>query len=314
METSNTLLLVPPDGKGGFEAIVSASFTLVSEVVPPQFDKLKTMLNNCPYGAEGAAAGNDAVVQRPTFADLCDTVQASEQEIRDALKVAHAVEVNGRWCAVTSTIQEETMDAILDAVLEYDLKLEEAYSIAELQSYLSEHASVPDPAVVRHCLSLYGAQAEEGKYMLDSKKVALFRVQQLFQKKPRMSYEDLMASWELSLPSLEGGFDPEMHAAFLRGLALRVEHIEGVACGAGKPLSEGDELEYFPEKDLPVDPKLRFAALFAKHPQWTREALAPYIDPIVPDAKATSALLLKHTRAVIATAASGDSPPVFCAR
>lgn len=308
------MLLVPPDGKGGFEAAGSASFTLVSEVVPPQLDKLKTMLNNCPYGAEKAAAGEDAVARRPTLDALCHTVQASEQEIRDALKVAHAVEVNGRWCAVTSTVQEETMDAILDAVLEHDLKLDVTHSTSELLEYLNKHASVPDPTVVRHCLSLYGAQAEEGKYLLDCKKVALFRVHQLFRKKPRMSYIDLMASWELSLPSLEGGFDPEKHAALLCGLALRVELSEGVACGAGKALSEGDELEYFPESDLPEDPKLRFAALFAKHPQWTREALAPYIDPLVPDAKATSALLLKHARAVIATAASGDSPPVFCAR
>jgi hypothetical protein len=313
VETSNTLLLVPPGGQGGMEAVGSASFTFVTEVIPPQLGKLKAMLGRCPYGT--CAADKEAAQRgRPTLADLCGTVQASEREIGAALAAAHAVEVGGRWCAVAGALQEDTMDAVLDAVLEHDLSLGHL-SVATLLGHLGEHAAVPDPTVVLHCLALYGAPAATaGECALDSDKVAVFRAHQLFRKAPRMAYADLMASWELSLPSIEGGFDPAKHAALLGGLALRVEPLEGVACGAGAPLAEGDEVEYFPERDLPAEPSLRFAALFAKHSLWTREALAPYISPLVPDAKAASAMLLKHTRAVIATAASDDAAPVFCAR
>lgn len=71
-------------------------------------------------------------------------------------------------------------------------------------------------------------------------------------------------------------------------------------------------------------------------PQWTKDALAPYLEPLAATAaekstgdpsaaakavaKAVSALLLKYTRAITATAASqgtdgGGAPEtVFCAR
>jgi len=150
VETSNTVLLVPPldDAESStscqpstltdvgseagvangasvrFRAVGAATYTFVTEPVPPRLDQLASLLARCPYGAcagdrkasgsgsdsaaggdgvDGGNGGDAAALGRPTLAELCAAVQASTGEIQAALAEMHCVEVRVRvavilWC------------------------------------------------------------------------------------------------------------------------------------------------------------------------------------------------------------------------
>ena len=80
------------------------------------------------------------------------------------------------------------------------------------------------------------------------------------------------------------GFEAKL--SILEGLFVRHER-------AGETL-----LECYPEDELPLDAKERFAALFTKQTEWAKEQIQPFVDPITGPGRTLVDLLLRFTRVV----------------
>jgi len=363
-----------------FEADGAASFTFVTEVIAPKLSELHALLSKVPYGActgdSGvtnsledleARRGVAQALGRPSLQDLVQSVQASEGEIRAAMRKCQALEIDGRWCSVDPAQVEETLEAVVDCVIEHDLN---PYALGLQLSHVTalvapaDGSGLFDARVVRHCLALFSQEQEQDDggckdgnggdevFALDRDKVAVFRAHSLFKHEGTaaegggggrggggggqccLGYDELMEKWELALPMEPGvAFDRNNFARLLKGVAVALpsskqesELVVGdtVTVCAQQP-SESVVFRYLPEKALSTDPVERFASLFEVCPQWTGEALSPYLEPLVAPGVSVASLLLRHTRSITAkttkvppagggTGVSSSSSPVFCAR
>jgi hypothetical protein len=102
---------------------------------------------------------------------------------------------------------------------------------------------------------------------LDPAKVAVFCAKKLFleqnakEKEEGWNMEQFLETWQLRVPE-KVTVDPSM----LEGLALT------------KPTRTKEKrLVYFPEEELPSEPKARFNQLFQVQEKWTEAQLKPYI-------------------------------------
>lgn len=69
--------------------------------------------------------------------------------------------------------------------------------------------------------------------------------------------------------------------------------------------SNTSHLKYFPERDLPYDPKRRFERLFKEKEEWTLIELEPYIENLEDRNNSKTELLLKYT--LVVTDENGDA-------
>jgi sister chromatid cohesion protein DCC1 len=127
---------------------------------------------------------------------------------------------------------------------------------------------------------------------------------------PKWRYRDFMAAWAAAVP--EEWSPPG--ASLLAGEALIEAPSSTTDGGSGYGGGSGGErfVEAFAAADLPLEPRARFAALFARRVRWERPDLEPYLAGISGGGGPTvEALLLRHARASQATP---DAPVLFSAR
>lgn len=366
VETSNTMLLVPPiDGKGEteehvvFRASGASTFQFETDIMAPRLDQLEALVALCPYGACGGDAtggareslGHDTTSAarkgRLNFEELKARVQASEEEIRSALAVMHAIEVDGRWCSVDAEALNETFDAICGYV---DSNPDDVH--VDALSFSACTAALPDadPVLIRHCLNVFATANKEeercdaadekrnetgvvsatmkeadgkdgGIIALDWNKVAKHCAHKAFNwirtythagnMKP-VPADELFDRWGIFMPGKWGceAFEREKYEPLLGGIALKTG-----------PKPTATELQnvppnsfvYMPEKAMPTDPAERFEFLFDQKPKWTESELQPYLAPLECPGVTVASLRLKYTRMTVDSANKG-APPVFTLR
>ncbi|KAJ0393981.1 hypothetical protein P43SY_007496 [Pythium insidiosum] len=196
-----------------------------------------------------------------------------ENEVREMLAELNAFEDGGSWHVLDPDYQASVFADILDAVVQNDWDFEmKGIAMPEILRACAE----PE-VVVRQCCRAYGRidTSADGQEVcrLDKDKIALFCARQLFREHsetkqaaqpgatPGWPLDQFMEKWQLRVPE-PIKVTPEM----LRGVALTKTQ-------RGKPTW----LHYFPEDQLPMDPKLRFEKLFQQQEKWTVEQLEPYI-------------------------------------
>ena len=81
------------------------TFSYLSQI-RPKLRKLTTLLNERPFTGEGEETGY-------SLAGLVDRVQASEDEIREALTTIQAVRVGGEWFLLDQDYQMKVLSFIL---------------------------------------------------------------------------------------------------------------------------------------------------------------------------------------------------------
>ncbi|GLD96683.1 hypothetical protein PINS_up005366 [Pythium insidiosum] len=298
MLTTNTKWCAPNDDEPTRDIVVdgAAAFHYVLQPKTADVSVLRALLLKSPFKkADSSASTASKRVKRHatcSLAYLMNTLQCSENEVREMLAELNAFEDGGAWHVLDPEYQAAVFADILDAIVQNDWDFEnKGVALADVLRACDE----PE-VVVRQCCHAYGniETAANGQELcrFDTHKVALFCARQLFRERgdskqaaqlgatPGWTLDQFMEKWQLRVP------EPiKVSRDMLRGIALTKTQ-------RGKPTW----LHYFPEDELPMDPKLRFERLFQQQEKWSVEQLEPYISALVRPGVTQASLLLKYAR------------------
>ncbi|MCO5559423.1 hypothetical protein L7F22_013023 [Adiantum nelumboides] len=278
--------------------------------VAPNFEQLKSLLNECIYKEDinSMDAEESTEIGLYTWEDLLDNVQLSEKELREGLKSLAAVELGGFWRLVDERFMQSVLELMLLNAIQHDwslraLKEDEVIFVLGVDGYSSQ--------IVRHCLATFGrrysllhdelsAVPEQSgdsilqAWELDDRHVCLHYAKQLLSAASKWRLDDFLEAWQQNLPS---------------GLQASLDLLKGEVLV--EKFGSDTWLRPFSVTTLPSNPAERFAALFRERSKWEWQDLEPFISDLRATGKSADALLLKYTRRTQPTA---DASPVFTAR
>ncbi|VVB03365.1 unnamed protein product [Arabis nemorensis] len=272
---SNSMFLIPPSICLGVSDTENNDKPLVSVIkiapgnmelveVSPRLDKLKKLLLENPFCAgeveEAMIDDDDGKRDLPllyTWSDLVNTIQASDEELRDGLKCLSAIEIDGYW----RVIDENYLDMILRMLL-HNCVLKD-WSFDDLDEDEVVDALVADEfpsKLASHCLRVFGSKVKEtNKWKLEPRLVCLHFARQILREE-KMKLESFMEEWKKKIPE---------------GMEERFEMLEG------EVLTEKIGIETrvytFSVRSLPSTPAERFSTLFKHRPKWEWKDLEPYL-------------------------------------
>lgn len=271
---SNSMFLIPPSICPGFlgdankndkplvSVIKIAPGNMELVEVSPRLDKLKQLLFENPFGAgEVGEAMMDDDGKRDlalhTWSDLVNTIQASDEELRNGLQSLSAIEIDGYW----RVIDESYLDMILRMLLHNCLLKD--WSFDDLDEDEVVNALVADEfpsKLASHCLRLFGSKVNEtNKWKLEPRLVCLHFARQILREE-KMRLESFMEEWKKKIPE---------------GMEERFEMLEG------EVLTEKIGIETrvytFSVRSLPSTPAERFSTLFKHRSKWEWKDLEPYL-------------------------------------
>ncbi|PNW72477.1 hypothetical protein CHLRE_16g684155v5 [Chlamydomonas reinhardtii] len=357
--------------------VVSATSTSHIELVEvaPRLAPLRQLLWQHPYGLQdeqvaeeaGPAAGEDGDGQEGggddgpqrkrrrtgaggggargyTFEELLEVVQASPEQLLAALAAEGALLLRGRWRAVDRTYLGELLEHLLLAAEQEGMPLT---GLREAPLAASLRGDGYHPAVVAHCLGVYGSRVLEeqgdkeqgdkeqgdkeqgdtgrqaastsgaggsvaGVWALDATKVCIH-----FAHKVLSSGSNGGGSGGLGLALGSGrsmGLQ-EFLALWGRAVPEALQPQLGLDLLRAETLVEGTgseaRISSFPSAALPSDPAQRFSLLFTVRPRWAWTDLEPFLAGIKVPGQSAEAVLLRFARASQATP---DSPLMYTAR
>ncbi|KAI0510668.1 hypothetical protein KFK09_011277 [Dendrobium nobile] len=308
--TSNSVFLIPPGDSIPAMKTTSANDEMSTSVVAsvitvapgnieliqaaPKLDKLQKLLSENPYNLEedlSSSSVHSGGLHR--WQDLVETIQASEEEIRAALKSLSAVEVDGYWRIVDDKTMYETLEMILRNSVLHDWKIS---ALSEDCVLSTMEADGFPPRIVSHCLETHGSKvycSNDNLWRLDEKRVCLrFALRVLSGGK--MKLESFMDKWEHNIPP---------------GMKADLKMLEGEVLY--EKLGVEEWIRAFSVSALPSDPANRFAALFRERQKWEWKDLEPYIRDIRVPGLSTEGLLIKYTRR---TQPNAEAEPIFSSR
>ncbi|XVE99901.1 hypothetical protein REPUB_Repub03eG0241000 [Reevesia pubescens] len=316
--TSNSVFLVPPadcstlcensqdcdreDNKQqvGASVIKVAPGNMELVEVAPRLDKLKSLLSENLYSSDEAVAMDDlefmerSIRRLYIWDDLCNKVQASDDELRTGLQALSAVEIDGYW----RIVDEKYMDMILRMLLHNSVLNDWSLDKLIEDKVVSVLESDGFPCkLAYHCLHVYCSWVEEAidgvVWRMDARRVCVHFARGILREGKR-KMENFMEEWMRIIPE-------EMQASF--------DMLEGEVLT--EKLAVETWVHAFSVSSLPSTPAERFSILFKERPQWEWKDLEPYIRDLNVPGLSSEALLLKYTRRTQTTI---DTEPVFSAR
>ncbi|KAL4585772.1 hypothetical protein LXL04_010398 [Taraxacum kok-saghyz] len=298
--TSNSVFLVPPPHQYSVDEktpeINSASVLKVAPgtmelvEVAPKIDKLKLLLSENPYKSDELNEIHETGLYQ--WDDLINRVQASDEELRSALKVLPALEINGYWRIIDFKYMDRILNMLINNSLLNDWPLNSLNEDDVIESLVND--GFPR-LIARHCLEVYGSKTDGGSvWQLDERRVCVHFAKGVLLSFGKMKMESFMKEWSRKVP---GGMVVSFE--MLEGEVL-VEKL-GIQCWVYS----------FSVSSLPSDPGNRFSRLFQERVKWEWKDLQPYIRDLSVPGLTSDGLLLKYTRRTQPTA---TSEPVFTAR
>eukprot|EP00052_Salpingoeca_macrocollata_P000243 m.19330 g.19330 ORF g.19330 m.19330 type:complete len:370 (+) comp10350_c0_seq1:147-1256(+) len=266
-----------------------ASFLELAPIAP-RLDKLRRLLEQCPYSPEKAAEQPAALLEQLTWRSLTCSIQCSDDELQTALMQLNAFELDGRWRVLEKQYETCAFDTLLTAIAHQGWDLQ-TVPLLRLADRVQEH-DVP-LLIVRCLLQKYSSslqpQAGDTVYTLDGQKVCQFRAIELLSIGQEWEYSDFMTAWKEACPQVDlEEFVP--CEGYLKGLALVQDNG-----------SAGRSVRSFPAWTLSEDPKTRFDALFTARAEWRHEDIIPYIRDITSPSMTEGKLLFKYARSFTAS-------------
>ncbi|XP_040993381.1 sister chromatid cohesion protein DCC1 isoform X2 [Juglans microcarpa x Juglans regia] len=316
--TSNSVFLIPPSDQSEFcensldcigkdydqqvvaSVIKSAPGNMELVEVAPRLDKLKLLLSVNPYRFGEDIEMEDLEETEKSYTglykwdDLVEQVQASDEELRSALKALSAVEIGGYW----RIVDDKYMDTILSMLLHDSVLNDWSLDLLNEDEVVSMLESDGFPQkLARHCLHVYGTKVDENVdkrvWRLDERRVCVHFAREIL-KEGKRKMDTFMAKWMQKIP--EG-----MRASF--------DMLEGEVLT--ERLGVETWVRAFSVSSLPFSPAERFSILFRERPKWEWKDLLPYIRDLKVPGLSSEGLLLKFTRRTQPTL---DAEPVFSAR
>lgn len=297
VETSNHLFLVPPSTSTEGEFVLESSIKDYYEVKPAEgrTDKLAEILKNSLY--EGKGASEEEMVDEKdllTRTQLEEQIQASAQELHDALEALGVVEVRGKMRLLDENLRRSSTRELLDTIMiqRWDMsKIEEN----ECRKSMPD----TDEIYLRHSLYTLGTAVVDGMvdsdgkvWSLDKDKVAKATAHILFQNQKGGNSaiwpaDDFVGEWSSRTPDSSSGgaalSGPDR--ALLAGIAVQV----------------GDGYRYAPAEQVNLLPKAeeRFKHMASIKQKYSQEEIAPYCTGLFGSAgqpRSIAELLLKHSK------------------
>ncbi|CAH1416012.1 unnamed protein product [Lactuca virosa] len=300
--TSNSVFLVPPsdqfsvneegeDPESNAASVLKvAPGTMELVEVAPRIDKLKLLLSENPYIFDEVNEIYDSGLYQ--WDDLTDRVQASDEELRSALRVLSAVEINGYWRIVDQKYMDRILSMLINNSLLNDWSLNALNEDKVVESLVKDGFS---RVIARHCLEVFGSKTNgESVWGLDEKRVCVHFARGILSSFGKMKMESFMEEWVRKVPG---------------GMVVSFEMLEGEVLV--EKLGIQSWVYGFSVSSLPSDPANRFSRLFQERSKWDWKDLHPYIRDLSVPGLTSDGLLLKYTRRTQPTA---NSEPVFTAR
>lgn len=269
MHTSNTLILLrrSPLHTDNLQIVTMSSTPLGTIRIPPQLDRLKRWLEECPFNGYN---DDQEFLKQEQYSRLHSTtlfgaIQASDEEIRQALQSLDAVLINGYWRLLGAEWQSRFFRLLFANMTMGGVNLSRHYTTREqiIDVFIENSEEFPID-LINNMISAFTIKEGNGFLSWNALKICRFFAIRLFKTKsswPRFS--EFFSAWR----QLTGDFEP--NAQMLDGLAL-LKAIPGC---------DGEyNLTWLPAASLPLDPVQRFARLFDCCERWELARLEPFVE------------------------------------
>jgi len=286
-ETSNSLMLVDrvtlpdqvdksaSDRRLGWSSVGGVIHKYIEIIeIRPKLRKLKEVLHKNLYNEDSRRENKKGL----TMFELLETIQASEQELKQGLKHYECVEVDGMWFILDQDYQMMVLSRILKYFDENSWKLDcvqKAETVRELSTLVSEQvlAQVFD----MFCDPMTGGQADE--FSLNKARVSRFYGDFLLAANSGYVLSEFMEMWQKAVPD---------------GVVTDLDQLSGLV------LVDSDKnpsvIRRFSEENLPLNIQERLTQLFSARERWTLVDISPFIEPLTTKKLNVNALLTKYAR------------------
>jgi len=286
-ETSNSLLLVPQlsfpeqitvseSRKLGWTSVKGVFHKYLELVeVRPKLRKLKEILSETPYTEDSKKDGQTG----PTFKNLLDRVQASEEELRGGLREFECLEIDGMWFTLDQDYQMKVLSYILRFFDENSWKFD---CVQKAETVLAISDLVPSE-IVGQVFDVYCSPMEGGtddEFSLNTDKVCRFYGDFLLAVNTAYLLTEFLEMWQNAVPE---GITTDL--AQLAGLVLVEDKDPPV-------------IKRFAESTLPLSITERLSVLFTARERWTLDEISPFVSSLTTTKLNVNALLTKHARAL----------------
>ncbi|XP_069776697.1 sister chromatid cohesion protein DCC1 isoform X2 [Narcine bancroftii] len=287
-DTSNMLLIIPdcktpdqlPSNTSSQHVMHSQIFGFAKSYWElkrsrPKLRKLKKCLMENPYNGE-----NERSPDQPkyTMEDLMESIQASEQEILQQLRLLRACKIEGYWRVLELDYEMKLLNHVTQLVDS------ESWSFTKipLGICLQELELLEPREMIEHCLNCYGKRyISEGEiyYSLSEDEVCRSIALLLLQNAVKFNLSEFEDVWQQSVPE---------------GMSTRLDQLKGAALVDRN--SRPQVIFQLNVEDLSENIQDRFNSLFSIRKKWTEEDIAPYIQGLCGNKQTIGSLLTRYAR------------------
>ena len=312
----------------------------------PRLGKLRSVLSGEIQGATRKLhlySGPESAEEDTAGASinyLLDTIQCSEDELREGLKrlraivipscrktahLSYSLEYAPRWFMLDVEYHMRVLSLICNYIEEsgwgWDCYEIERYKIVETlkevePNYIVDqvfefyfHSSSNDflqkEGVVITSDKKESDVKEDPKFAANKDSICKFYGEFLLATSPKYDLSEFIRIWQKAVP---GGEDPDLTSNTHSGPAFQVNVIQ--LKGSALVDLENNEIKTFPEWKLPVEIQERLQVLFQEREKWTLEDISPYVENLTTPKLNVNALLTKYSKAT----PGKDGKKMFCAK
>ncbi|XP_038665721.1 sister chromatid cohesion protein DCC1 isoform X1 [Scyliorhinus canicula] len=245
----------------------------------PKLKKLKKLLMENQYEGPSSVKERNSTYPKYTKEDLMETIQASEQEIKQQLQLIHACRIEGYWRILEFDYEMKLLNHVTQLVDSESW----SFSKIPLTICLQELELLEPREMIEHCLNCYGKQytneAGEVFYALNEDEVCKSNALMLLRKAVKFNLSEFEEVWQQSVPE---------------GMSTRLDQLEGVALVDRN--SRPQVIFQLNVEDLSESIQERFNSLFNIRVKWTEEDIAPYVRGLCGEKQTIGTLLTKYAR------------------
>ncbi|XP_022899835.1 sister chromatid cohesion protein DCC1 [Onthophagus taurus] len=288
-ETSNSLLLAQnlkfqKDFDDEKDKKISTTkiygiFNSYLEVLPgkPHLKNLGTLLESTAYrGPEYESLIRD---KKYTFQELLDTVQISEDELKEALKNMHCITIENMIRLLDFQYHFRVLSLMLNFIEENSWELDRV----DYEETRNELNNLIPTEILDSVFDYYAEETQciDGLqlYRYNEYKVCRFFATVLLSSAGKFNLEEFLTAWGESVPP---------------GMIVNEDMLHGIAIIDRKSIPP--VIREFKADVLPDNVIERLKVLFEVKDKWTFEEISPYVENLTSTNFGPSALLAKHTR------------------
>ncbi|XP_014282167.1 sister chromatid cohesion protein DCC1 isoform X1 [Halyomorpha halys] len=293
-ETSNSLLLIPnlkfaedvPAESGDRDIEEKEIVGVYHEYfelkqIRPRLLPLRNFLKMKPYKGIELEEEDQSGEGYFDTEKLLEFVQASEEELVDALRDIQAFSVNGKWRILDNDYHFRVLGQFLALVESNSWGLDQipfGESLSELSALFPDY-------VLHHIFQIYleptgeYTDNDDELFKLVEFKICRFLGTYLLRTVEKFNLNDFLRTWRDSVPE---------------GMITSLDQLGGLAVMT--PDSRPPAIWLLDEEDLPEDFQERFTILFSAKERWTYDEIHPYIKRLSTEKQSVNSILTKYSR------------------